>query len=796
MRKALALLVVAALAVLVSLATVPVRAAGSITFSHGVLVDFQRPGFEESVEPDVASASTLFTSVPNGFSTTGSYIWRSSDSGRSFNLVPGNEPLFAPAYGRPITCIGGGDNDLHTDAGGSLYFADLQGFSNVSSSRSDDMGGTFAPNATCTTYAASPVDRMWFGSTGSHAGGNLKLFQDVDVVSGGNPNALIEAFSTDGMTWLPVTNAATATDCPAAAPTVMVDNNCITTAEGIAGPQVVDPTTGAVYVVHTGTDPSGAESSVYVEKGVVDTATTPPAATWTHMKVFPAGSNPLDYPDGKPRYGTGLLIPSIAEDKAGNVYAVWGMQPLCDPPVAGSVNNCTTAEKNASDFVSGPSQVYYSYLAAGSPTWSNPVQVSSSGTNMLPWVTAGDGGRIDIAYEHTNTAGQGGLYLPDDQSSAEWSVALSQSLNAASTRPTFTTVAATEYPNKSGAICTSGTGCTGDRSLGDFLEVRTGPQGQAVVSYVDDTDSIFCCTTPSAPVVGGAELAGPPMVTEQTGGPSLFSSVGTISGPGNGPGAPFNSVSDAKGDAAIPGLGTTLAGATTQDLVSADVSQPDATHLQARFTVNGDLTAPPPVAGFGTAYGGVWLVRFTVYQPHPETVTTGSNSATATVNGHAYYLGLELPNGGSPSFFDGDMTCGFGTSHCKYFGYPPANTAAGTIAKNADGTSTVTITAPLSDFGSPAVGTHLFSITATAAAETAPLNAATMAGNVFQVADSTPPFEYVITAGPTGSGPAQRTPFSAASAGRPAPLVPLGLVVLGLLVAAAGGYRLRRRSNS
>src|SRR5581483_8033315 len=71
-------------------------------FSHAVVVDEQRPGFEPDVKSD--GKGVIYSSVPFGFSTTQSFVWSSRDHGNSYQFVPG---VIGP--GKPATCAGGGD---------------------------------------------------------------------------------------------------------------------------------------------------------------------------------------------------------------------------------------------------------------------------------------------------------------------------------------------------------------------------------------------------------------------------------------------------------------------------------------------------------------------------------------------------------------------------------------------------------------------------------------------------------------------------------------------------------------
>src|SRR4051794_31788644 len=78
------------------------------TFGTPAVVNPWLPGNEPDVAVDKSASGKglLYTSWPNGFSTTISYINRSNDAGRSFH------PTEANILGKPITCAGGGDTDL------------------------------------------------------------------------------------------------------------------------------------------------------------------------------------------------------------------------------------------------------------------------------------------------------------------------------------------------------------------------------------------------------------------------------------------------------------------------------------------------------------------------------------------------------------------------------------------------------------------------------------------------------------------------------------------------------------
>src|SRR5437763_9623858 len=130
----------------VLLQRVPVAEAASKNpaFGRAVIVDHQRVTGEPSIVMD--SKDRIYVSAPFGFSTTASYVWRSTDHGQSFHLVPGDLATF----GKPTTCIGGGDSALAVDTANRLYFADLQGLTNVSNSVSSDQGATWLTTCNAT----------------------------------------------------------------------------------------------------------------------------------------------------------------------------------------------------------------------------------------------------------------------------------------------------------------------------------------------------------------------------------------------------------------------------------------------------------------------------------------------------------------------------------------------------------------------------------------------------------------------------------------------------------------------
>jgi hypothetical protein len=113
-----------------------------------------------------------------------------------------------------------------------------------------------------------------------------------------------------------------------------------------------------------------------------------------------------------------------------------------------------------------------------------PFQVSQgAGAAVMPWIAAGDTGRVDIVYYATTTAVDPNI-APN---TVQWNVMFAQSLNANSREPAFTVSQASHHVNHTGTICNQGLLCpSGTRTLADFFQVAIGPDGLANISYADN----------------------------------------------------------------------------------------------------------------------------------------------------------------------------------------------------------------------------------------------------------------------------------------------------------------------
>lgn len=721
-----------------------------VTFSHEVPVDQQRAGFEPDVK--VGTDGSIYTSVPAGFLLTRSFLWSSHNQGNSYSFVPG-------AIGdKTLTCIGGGDTELALDGANNLLFSDLQGLTNLSNSVSTDQGRTFT--TTCAGATNTPVDRMWYAVKGTLGQPGFVLYEDYDAVvtgattSGSVGNQLVEEYSTDGITFKPVVNTnPVGSDCLGLNAT-----NCVTNNEGISGNQVIAPN-GDILIAHS----SATSNQVIVSRGVVTDTPAGKSAVWTNTVIDPKLCPDVD---GVEETCGATTFATIAEDSAGHFYTVFAAEP---------------GKSTAGTFTgNGPENVYVASSLDGK-TWNAPVRVSGTGNNAFPWVTAGSGGRVAVAWYHANEASQNGSYTFDALTHAEFSVQTAESFDALSTTPGYTVSTVSEHPIKYGPICTSGLGCSvngGDRSLGDYLQVNHDSRGALIVSYVDDTSQAY---TPGALPGSAIYNQGPSVISRQIAGPSLLG--GTITGPAGGPGLAMNAVTNPAGQDAYNGAGQTLPAGPAFDLRAASLSRDVGGGLLATLKVSSlsSLSVPLPIPGTT----GLWLLKWTDYVPG------------VPGNGHIYYAGMQSVAGGAPTFFDGDVTHDT-TGQDLYLAYPATNAIKGSYNPN----GTITLHIPSADVGSPTTGHELYSALGFTASSPTPLSTST----VFNQLDATTPFDVILKAAPAaaaGTAGAAGSTGGAGGAGGSASgrgeLAFTGIdegLVGGLALAAIGaGLALRRRRH-
>src|SRR5438094_614764 len=275
----------------------------------------------------------------------------------------------------------------------------------------------------------------------------------------------------------------------------------------------------------------------------------------------PSGLNCVDLPVANlgSSNKTGANFPTMAIDKGGNLYAVWEQAPI-----------------NDSGQVIGDTVLKYSFSTDQGNTWAAPIQIDTLGSpagtlhnNVFAWAVAGDDGRVDIAWYGTPGVAPNPSNGPDSCTACDWSLWIVQTLNGHAATPSFTApILASEHFIHRGTMNTLIGGQNGDRTLGDFLQLRMGPNGEAEIGYADSNNV-------------DESFAPHGMFVRQNGGNGLLvaSSPVNISGL-----APINAVSDPSNDGKYEVNG----------LSSANMPQLDITNSSIRLLTTAPCSAAAP----------------------------------------------------------------------------------------------------------------------------------------------------------------------------------------------------------
>jgi hypothetical protein len=369
----------------------------------------------------------------------------------------------------------------------------------------------------------------------------------------------------------------------------------------------------------------------------------------------------------------------IALDESGNVYVSWIEAKDDSVKVAASTDHGNT--------------------------WSAPTTVSPAGTKaVFTSVTAGSSGRAALAWYSTSNQ------APVTRNSGPWYIAFAQSLNAASSSPSYTVVQATPHAVHINPVCVSGLGCTAgtgaaDRNLGDFMSIGVDRSGVTFVVYNDTANQLF------DPLITSTAGAPNVHVVRQLTGPSLFAGTGQIAS-GNGRQAVTtpSSATDPAGDGNWPKQGTIGPNIPRLDLRSASLST-DLTGLHARIGV-GDVSG----LGITTQGAEAWMVQWwwnnKLWYAKADATTTGITCSAGEPKPLAFNSG---GNGKGAIYFGAPAT----TCHVE---------AA---------TNTLVIDIPLAGVGGPANGEILHEVTAYSFLYDIP-------GTLMDQVDATPPFTFRV----------------------------------------------------
>jgi hypothetical protein len=663
-------------------------------------------------------------SAPDSANSDISFVWRSLDGGNTFKWVPSAAPL----TGKVDTCHGGGDSELGVDPAGRLYFNDLT-LANFSVARSDDLGQTFTCSNTGVPDAG--VDRQWYAFDGDPVSGGGSLYLTNDEVGSG----AVQCGNTTSNNVLvmyrsPVAGGATAGLAFGPANKITLPGTCD---EGIMGNDEVSPVgtkTGLngqtlrqavrhVYVVHD----DGSLSKIRIAR-CFPVAFGAPLANVSD----PSGLNCADLPVadlGDPNaVRTGGNFPSLAIDRAGNLYAVWEQAPY-------------------SNGQAGDTSLMYAYSTDEGNHWSQPIQIPTSGlaNNVFAWAAAGDDGRVDIAWygtaAHVDLVNGGPnqcLGGGPDSVDGSWSLYLTQTVNGHTSTVSFTTpVLASEHPLRRGSVQTIiGDQCGGvpnnqlatNRTLGDFFQLRIGKQGEAQISYAD-SDSLI-----------NALLGTHAMYVRQNGGTGVYATQKP-----KGDSILLNSATDPQGDATYDALGETSPNMPNLDIVSSSVTRPgkrpspchpvNTSCLRVTMTIANLSTAAPLSPDQDTDL--VWLTQWLV----PSDPTCTSSAPTCVNGGANFMVYAESSSGGPIQCWAGQssMTPTNGAEGLEVV-YPGTTqiTAPGACSVVPGVNGTITIDVPITqvslDPGVAPFSSRLYSVTASTMTQPEPANSVASSGGL------------------------------------------------------------------
>jgi hypothetical protein len=672
------------------------------TFGNPTISGIQGYGFEQDLRLD--TQGRVYTSAPGGLPSTISYAWRSLDGGLTFKWLP----AAAQPVGKLPMCNGGGDTELATDSANRLYINDLA-LANYGTARSADHGRTLVPGD-CVAVVTTPDDRPWYAVDGDPlAGGSLTLAYNVspnvtplslgacNSTNDGGSNKL--AFARSPVPGAPIP----APIDPLTAGLVFGAPQLLTQGcdEGIMGNDEVHryASVTRVFAMHN----NDALNQIRMARcDIVPFSALTPSG-YDHCIDIPIYSNPATVNGGD--------FPTLTIDRAGNLFAVWEQAP------------CGLSCPNT---ITGDTLLYYSVSTDQGDSWSTPKKLPTPGllTNVFAWPAAGDAGRVDIAWYGTGTSAPPGGHGPCSVN-GDWSLYMVQSSNftvaARGGTPAWTTpVVASEHFIHRGSVQTLMGGQTGDRVLGDFLQLRIGLQGEANISYSDsnsDTEAL---------------LASQGMFVRQNGGSSVFAGRPVVHG------APtrINAVTVGAHNATFDNATHISSAQPNLEILGSRVSQVTVSGVP-NYEIQVEVADLTSLAAKSDA-GGTTLVWDTQWKV--------PSMPGGDVHGGAFFHAyMESVLGAAPTFWVGQNAVE--ATGSLTFTYPGAIPVTGSYTATAPGL--ITIDVPVAGVAEPgAINNLLYSVTSASMTLTGnaevPSNefGSGVGGNLFNLVDVAPAYDF------------------------------------------------------
>ena len=430
-------------------------------FAVPTVVDAQRTEGEPLLIFD--GDGNIWESGPWGFTTSMSFIHRSTDNGKTYNLV-------STIGARPDGPPGGGDSDVATDDQGFVYFGDLEGpLTSLGASVSNDNGQNWRKNPIAVQQA--PVDRQWLA-----------------VDNGSSPsavdNTVFYSFHTTAVgTFVYSSPGSTGPNDPVGG---LVYQN----AASLPGP--LAPVAGDATCAQLRWDP--VKRNLYYackEKDHVRVSVGHVLPGQRTGIQFTNYNGPVT-PGGGDLSG---LFPAMAVDKGGNVYIAW---------IDGTTYD-----------------LYYAFSTDGGKSWSAAVKVNSGSavTNEFDWAAAGASGQLALAWYATDVK-QLSDTMPtsldpaqaDAATQYQWYGYAALVTGATTAKPTISQARFTEKPMHYGAICNQGTLCAADpfadRTMADYFGFSIAPNGALHLVYNDTTNEFDGAALFATRQIAGATLLG------------------------------------------------------------------------------------------------------------------------------------------------------------------------------------------------------------------------------------------------------------------------------------------------
>jgi hypothetical protein len=352
---------------------------------------------------------------------SGTDMWRSFDHGASWTY---SQPVFG------LNSTAGFDNHVVVDGSGAVLIADLAA-TTITVGKSIDRGASFQFGSA----GGNDADRQWLAVyTPPGATTSTKYFLDYHDIN--VDNLPYECIGSNGGTEWELFCHPMTTNAIVAANAFgnTFNGNQVFDSAGVVNAVFASPALG---------DPNATTRNLYL-------ARSSDGIVWTNQLAYQA-------PIG---FDIGGLFPVIAVDAADDLFV-------------------TFSERQAPF---GPSVIKLVSSSDHGVTWSKAVSVSTAGQSaVLPWITAGKRGQVDIVWAATTKAST-------NDPTADWYMYMAQSQTALAGTG-FRTVRMTPQPIRYGTVCLSGIGCSTSfddgRILLDFTSIDYDTACRAYVAYAN-----------------------------------------------------------------------------------------------------------------------------------------------------------------------------------------------------------------------------------------------------------------------------------------------------------------------